>query len=167
MVIPAYKRISATFAIGKKKYYGMGIASRDAIYLIMTHDRNDGAAAAARMGGLVGGLIAAAVTNLMPAKTLTVVTTTVAQLPAEVRSHPDWPYGRKPKQEAKQVLVVPRSSVEALEHPSFTNLIKFTIDQTPVTVEYLLFRGAGIRDYLLATGWPVKWKGRVLRHGQL
>ena len=165
---PAFKRIGTTFQIGKQKYYGMAIASPEALYLIMAQARNDATMAlAGGLGGAVGGLIAGAIAAAGARKAQPVRTCTLAELDPAVRDHPDWPFRAKRKDGPKQVLVVPRDEVDVLEHPSFTNLLKFKLGETAITIEYLLFRGGGVRDYLLAGAWPLRWRGRMLTHGQV
>jgi hypothetical protein len=160
---PAFRRIGITFGIGKQKYYGMAIASSEAMYLIMTQTRNRLAqGVAGGLGGALGGLVAGAIASAGAAKAQPIRTCTVTELDPGILTHADWPFKGKSKEKNKQVLVVPRGAVEVVEHPSFTNVLKFRLADTPVTVEYLLFRGAGIRDYLVNTGWPLKWKGRAL-----
>jgi hypothetical protein len=162
MVLPAFKRISTTFAINKQKYFGMGIVSPKALYFVINQKRNDLAIGLMATGGALGGLIAGAIGTLSAKSSDSCQTCEVKSLDIDIRRHPDWPYSQKPQHETRQVLIVPRDIVYFIEHPSFTNFLIIKTGQANVKVEYLLFRGRSIRDYLYATGWPLKWCGELL-----
>lgn len=162
MVLQAYKRISTAFAINKQKYIGMGIASPQALYLVVNQQRNDAAAGMAHLGGALGGLIAGAIMGLTPKTQDSLKYCEVKYLDTSIRRHPDWPYSQSPRHEIRRVIVVPREMVSLITHRSWTNFLTFDFDSTKIKMEYLLFRGASIRDYLLATGWPLQWCGEML-----
>jgi len=167
METPAFKRIGITFKIDKQKFYGTVVASSDFLYLVMAQKRDDlKQGLIGGLGGVIGGLIAWAIASAGSNKPLSIETTTLSSLDPDVLNHVDWPVESSKKDSSIQVLVVPAELIELVEHPRFSNFLTFEMDDSSITVEYLLLRGKPIRDYLNATGWPVRWCGKNLVFGE-
>jgi hypothetical protein len=160
MEYPVFKKFSRTFAIGRHRFAGVGIASVDALYLIMVRELKLRLA----MNGAIGGGIMAVLDELLQrwGGGVRVETYALRELPPEILQHEDWPYPCTQKTAKYRVLIVPREAVDVIKHPRFSDRLLFEIGETTVKVEYFFFRGKAVRDYLYAAGWKLKWGGQVL-----
>ena len=156
--MPKFMRIGTTFSVEKTKWYGTVVASAESIYLFLETRRNDVANAVG--GGLVGGLIAGAVAGALERRLTSGGLCAVSDLPADVLNHPDWPAKSLAKKRDLQVVVVPRSAVSTITHPSWGNLLRLEFQGQSVVIEYLLLRGAKVRDFLAESGWALDWAGK-------
>ena len=154
--VPVYKKISRTFKIDKQKYFGTAIASADKIYLVTSHARNDLATGiSGALGGAIGGLIVAALSKNPDS----ISSCNLKQIDQDVVNHPDWPLKVTPENEGQSVLIIPRDAVRNIKHPALTNLLNLQSYGVNISIEYSMFRGRSVQDYLVDTGWPVTWKG--------
>jgi hypothetical protein len=148
--MPQYMQIGYTFKLGKSSWRGAVVASPEAFYLLQEMK-----ASTAMLGaqfGLVGALVAAGAAKLAePSETRTC---DISQLDPAVLNHPDWPLKKRKKGD---MVVVAREDVGEIKHPRWTNLIKFDVDGEPASIEYALFRGKKVRQFLIDSGWPVSW----------
>ena len=149
-----YRKIGAAFTVGKVKWAGHVIASPDALYLLKVSRHNAGAAAGAHAGGLIGALVVGAISAAFQKPDET-KSCKYFELPREVRDHPDWPI-KKQKHDI-DVIVLPKPFVEGLRHPRFSNLLKLSAAGIPYSIEYTLFRGKKVKNFLAGAGWAVEW----------
>lgn len=161
MALPAFKQIGYAFKVGKQSFAGVVIASPFQMYLVQSQART---ASLAMGGGLLAAMIDSALARR--AKKTTIETRHLEAIDPAVLEHEDWPIYVTTSNASTDVLIISRDAVEMITHPSFTNLLQFTIEETPISIEYGVFRGAKLRDYLVETGWQVKWKGTVLSPGR-
>ena len=162
---PMFSEISGTFKIDKTKYFGSVVASQRFLYVIIRQKRNDLAnAIGGGLGGAVGGLIAGAISAAGSRKSLTIETRKLDELHPKVLGHPDWPIKPTKKDSKYDVAIVPRELVALVDHPRFTNFLNFKVGETSITVEYFVMQGKLARDYLVKTGWPVRWCGKDLKN---
>jgi hypothetical protein len=176
---PAFKRISKSFKIGNHRYSGEVIVSPDALYLIPKEAPNKvamiiGAGVVVAIitiagGGAIVGGVAGALVGLVVGmfsekrpKPPSLPTSLVSQLDESIRRHPEWPNEKTETAEQRYVVVVPRSEGTALEHPKFSNLLNVKLEKTPLSMQYLMGQGGEVRDYLVASGWPVVWRNEKL-----
>lgn len=111
--MPEYVVLGRSFRAKKGRFSddhgGRLIGSRDAVYLVVYGSAAAGMAAG---GGLLGGLMAAA-SGALSDNAVYEQVTTLAELPAAVTGHPDWPIR---KADGSPVIVVPRSSVKRIKN---------------------------------------------------
>jgi hypothetical protein len=148
-----YRKIGNSFNVNKAKWLGSVIASPEALYLLK-EARQSAAAAAGVHGGLIGALVVGAISAAMqkPDETRSC---NYFQLPQEVRDHPDWPVKKQKKD--VDVIVLPKQYVEGMRHPRFGNLIKLTAAGLNYSIEYTLFRGKAVKNFLTQAGWKIEW----------
>ncbi len=165
MGVAGFEKISVLFRIDGRTFSGVGIASADCLYLILLRERRiDRILPWVILFGAIGALIANVLSSkeVDPDPRLSVETFPVKKLPLEIRKHRDWPFPFTAKMEGYWVLCIPRSGIEAIRHPAFTNLLTLKFGAARITMQYPSFRGAKVRDYLVATGWRLKWGWRRL-----
>jgi hypothetical protein len=186
----AYRRISGRFKINGNTYPGEGIASADALYLIIK-----GSARRWWMvipGGIIGWLVAQSTFSGIDSLTIAmcasvgllwllvaifmpdrppqapvlnsdlVRVTAVKDLSDQVRRHANWPYERTKSAELRPVVIIPKSPQVVMDHKKYSNLLSFKIDGIDIQVDYLIGQGADILDFLAANGWSLIWAGEQI-----
>ena len=163
---PAYKAISNTFQIDDQKYLGTSIASEHHIFLVIRQIRRSDLAvgAAGALGGLLGGLIVAALSarSGVGSKAEKISSCLLSEIPLSVVDHPDWPLTVNQKNRDLPVLIIPKDKIRGVKHRSLTNYVELKFDQKWVNIEYMVTRGASVRNYLVEANWPLQWKGETL-----
>ncbi len=141
-----FAKIGGAFRVGKAKWLGPVVASPDAIYLVKKARQRNNAG-----GGLIGAAISAALQSRDRFDTCRYF-----ELPAEVTSHSDWPVKRK---KDCRVLIIPKNEIKQIKHPGFTNVLRLEFQGTDIRIDYLMFRGRFVKEFLHAGGWPLLWRG--------
>ncbi len=156
-----FKLISPQFTIGKQEYKGAAVFSRDRLYLVMRELYSKAAQCGYGFGGLAGGLLTELATSNKNSN-VSVGNFTLGQLDAATLHHPQWPVPIKRKNGNNPLAIVDKSTVELVEHPRFTDLLKFKVNGVPISLQYNMFTGRKTRDYLIENEWPLKWCGTTV-----
>lgn len=164
-----FKRLGTNFSFCGVPYCGNAIASENAIYLTLNVLRGQSGIAAGVAGGAIGGLIAGIAAEMAQSKAKQMDRSriiTAAQLPPDVRQHPAWP--AKKLKDNVEVVVIPKHEIAApgVVHPKRCNFVKLQIDGNTALIEYAVFRGAKVKAFLEAAGWPLAWRQNISFHNR-
>jgi hypothetical protein len=107
-------------------------------------------------GGLVFLLAEAVASRVLPTRDLPGVA--YDQIPGAVRMHGGWPI-----REAMtcNVLIVPRKSISVIHRVGRAHSMQMDLGGMPVSIDWGQFGGKGIKDFLVAKGWPLVWSGEL------
>jgi hypothetical protein len=154
-----FLKIGYETTVEKFRWSGPVVATREAIYCALTVANNPGFSA---VGGLVGGLVGAALAA--SAKSSLPFRTTIGEAPAALRAPGTGPFRRM--KDHVTMLVIPRGSVREIVKGSWiNNTLRLTLEGDKVVIAHRLFGAAAVRDFLVATGWPLTWRGRRFHAG--
>jgi hypothetical protein len=156
----AFLKIGGSFRIDKAQYRGPIVASADGLYLLKETEITMTAKMGAQFG-LLGGLIAGAIDG-MTKKLDTFVSCRLYELPLEIRQHPDWPLR---KRNDCPIVYLPKEMLGTIRHPRFSNVIMAYLDDKKFRMEYRIFTGARVKEFLIGHGWPIVWAGE--EHNQV
>ncbi|HPF38530.1 MAG TPA: hypothetical protein P5081_16660 [Phycisphaerae bacterium] len=170
MMAPAFLKLGRTYYISQRRYSGLCVASKKALFLFVNSIYNEekralmGAIVGGLMGGFIGRQIGRAMMNSTApatpdyAHTLRFMKT--GALPPTILQHPEWPLRHKGNGIANlPVIVIKRSEIDVITHPSYTTALKMNIGPAQISIEYPSFRGKAIRRYLHQAGWSLNWCG--------
>jgi len=150
--MPKYKVIARSFRFGRNvhegDYYGPVIASRDAFFLVI--DQTPAEAYLGAVGGLVGALIAMAVSGGVN-KQHDVLQFDYRELPRRITEHPDWPIRRK----KGPVVVVPRQAVDRIRYAYFGTYDLECGDRV-YRIGLKFFGRSAVMKFLNGAGWDAK-----------
>lgn len=152
-------------AIGKNYAFkgvpgkGLVIASADAIYLLgyATIDTSLPGGTGTTSNGVLDLIIG--VFELAAVFEEKRTASNYASLPSEIREHPDWPV-TKPS-DYGMVVKVGRPAIDVIVHPRFSNLLWLRAGEVGINIEYKLFTGRKVREFLTQTGWNLQWPGPI------
>ena len=137
---------------------GMVVASAETFYFVANPNVVIGAAAA--VGGAVGGLVAGLAASkrkkgkrkIMPQDVPLVEELDLADLPAKVTRHPDWPV----TWEEGPVIVVPRETVKAVRTSFWKGGIDVEVEGVVLRAFTPIFKRKRLVAYLVEIGWGVE-----------
>lgn len=146
--------IGNSFVARRTNHVGPCIASREHLYMIRRRGQIE-------PGGLTGGAIGGAIQGFLNPNVSVkeVWTCDVSELPRQVLTDPQWPI----RKNEGPVIVIERSQVEQLIHPSFSMEVVFVVDGFRYMISYPFFRGKKVKAYLEATGWNPQWRQKTPR----
>jgi hypothetical protein len=155
MSTPAYLKVSKAFRIGRAaegNYSGVVVASPEAFYFVV--GRNVAKVVLAVVRGLLGS--AEAIAEMKKKKGLLepgseLIETDLAELPEEIRGHPDWPV----KKDQGRLLIVPRAAVTSLSFPFWKWGIFLRTKTIEFRIEPPLFGRKKLFQSLREMGWEI------------
>lgn len=142
VVFPDYRVIGSRFRIEGTRWDGPVVATADAFYLFQRSRERDAAP-------LVAKLVLSTIE-----RDASVPACSYDQLPESLRNHPEW----LPFEELNcPVIVLGREQIKAVNHRRFSNMLDLETDAERVSVEYSLFTGSAVRQFLTTHHWPLMW----------
>jgi hypothetical protein len=161
------------FWMRQRPYRGLAIASRTRLYFVVDPKRlhaydsaaAGGAAGGLAAGGLIGGLVGALLGSLighlrsrsgdrtiLPKSVPLVEELDLAELPAGITEHPDWPV----EWDEGPVIVVPRDAVESLRTSFWVGGIDVDLAGVRIRIFTPLSRRKEMASRLADLGWDVE-----------
>jgi hypothetical protein len=137
--IGPFLKIGTSFSTGRLRWDGKAIASSTAFYMLKARRHK-------QVGGLVGGLVQAAVSNPDDVRTCQ-----CGDLPQAVRDHLD-PKGRS---NGEDVIIVQYDSVRRVRVPLLNDAIYVYSGDEKFTIFITLFRNCRIGNFLRRNGWQI------------
>jgi hypothetical protein len=158
-----FQKIGYETKIGKNRWAGPVIATSDALYCVLRTPNSTSHALAAH-GGLLGALAGAIVGAATKCDSEPVVLGKAGDAPDFLRAPPTGPLRRcKPD---VPMLIVERRSIDTLCKDSWiNNVLCFAIGSTKVVVSHSLFSGRRVHEFLVNSGWPLRWRGQEFNKG--
>ena len=153
-------KIGYEVKVDRQGWSGPVFATPDAIYCFLIINSNGRFQVA--VGGVLGGAIGGAIAGMVigPGRTNSPSVGLVQNLPAHLLDPANGPFRRY--KQGTRVLTIPRSNVtEIVKASAINNTLRLHLEGQRIVITHSLFKPSPVRDYLAATGWPLRWRKQV------